>query len=412
MYSTLIMLCCLAAIADRVPVSSGIELRLGNSSSHCHCPESFPTPSTVFCSFHETCIESILPCGSQGLALGYAKPRCQQLALLQHSDSACQQCIQSQAILDWALLSEKCFQSELLILVQRYNSQPFPDPPDCLLFETDALDILQRCLLSTHSICPITYSVLESDLRVVFDAVAINPYYKSAVTKQFREVISSCKLPQASNLTKAIAPATERMFLCASLTAKNGLTDEGLAEALAANLNQSSTDFLIASYDLQLAITCRKTSKPEWSVGSTDYFQVQWTLTAGADKSALTRCQSAGQCIVSSMYLVYFQLTDSTTSSCGNGLREAGESCDLFVYTGMSGFGCDAKCRATPHHECTTEQLQQSSCSTTVCGDGLRTSDEQCDEGSESFVGCNPESCTIQEGFSCQTPYNATSHCS
>ena len=94
--------------------------------------------------------------------------------------------------------------------------------------------------------------MLESDLRVVFDAVVINPYYKSAVTKQCREVISSCKLPQASNLTKEIAPATERMFLCASPTAKNGLTDQGLAEALAANLNQSSTDFVIAATTLNL----------------------------------------------------------------------------------------------------------------------------------------------------------------
>ena len=108
--------------------------------------------------------------------------------------------------------------------------------------------------------------MLESDLRVVFDAVVINPYYKSAVTKQCREVISSCKLPQASNLTKEIAPATEGMFLCASPTAKNGLTDQGLAEALAANLNQSSTDFVIASYDPQFATTCRQTSKPAWNV--------------------------------------------------------------------------------------------------------------------------------------------------
>ena len=406
----LLLSCCLATSAVPIPGYTGIQLWPSSSSNIGECQESLLSPP-IFCSFYETCIEPIFPCGPLGLTLGYAKPRCDGFAAFQLSESGCQECIESLAILEWVLLSEKCFQSELLILAQSQESKPFPDPPDCVQFETDALDILQRCYLETDYICLVKGSVLESDLSVVLDAVVINSYYKSAVTKQFLEVVTRCSLPYSSTVAGHIAPQTERMFLCTSLSSQKGLTDEGLTEALAEYLDQSSADFVIASYDLQLSTMCRQTSKPSWSVGSADYFVVQWTLTTGADTSALTRCQSAGQCTVGGKYLVYFQFSDLTTSSCGNGLREAGESCDLFVYTGMSGYGCDTHCNTIVDHECTTERLQQSSCSSTVCGDGLRTSNEECDEGSQSFVGCNPESCTIQDGYQCVTPYNATSIC-
>ena len=399
MLPSLFQLWCLVTIAGYIPASGGTELRPNNSTN---------------CSFYETCIESIYQCGPLGISLGYAKPRCENLSVLQLSDSGCQDCIQSQVILDWALLSEECFQSELLDLAQSQNAKHLPDPPDCQRFETDALEILKVCYLETDEFCQLTDSVLEADLGVILDAIVINSYYKSAVTKQVREVVSSCHSAQSSSLANKIAPATERVFLCVSYTTHNGLTDDTLTEALAIKFNQSPSDFVIADYDPQLVATCQSTSDPDWQISSLDYFVVHWTLSKGAQKSALTECQAVEHlCLVDGeKYLTYFMLTSLTTSSCGNGLREAGESCDLFVYTGMTGYGCDANCHTISGHECTTKQLQQSSCSMTICGDGVRTSDEECDGGSELFVGCDPEFCTVEDGYHCDTPYNTTSHCS
>ena len=339
-----------------------------------------------------------------GLALGYAKPRCERLSVLQISDSGCQECVRSPAILEWAQCSEECFQSKLLFLARNQTSKPFPDPSDCLHFEKDALDILPSCYLETDTICQLmnndTIYLLESDFKVVLDTILVNSYYQSTVTSHMRDLVLNCSSIQSSRLADKIAPETERMFLCVSLTDENGLMEEGLTEALGERLNQSSSDFLIASYDKQLVFNCRKKSRPAWSVGSADYHVVSWTLTEGADKSALTDCQFAGQCTVdNAKALVFFEYTSLTTTACGNGRREATESCDAFVYTGMDGHGCSEHCEAAVGYKCTTEQLQQSLCRKTVSGDGLRTSDEECDGGNESFAVCIPEFCTIHAWF-------------
>ena len=377
-------------------------------------------PDTFNCSFHESCIEAIFPCGPTGLALGYAKPRCQGISALNRSDNDCPGCIHNQAILDWAISSELCFQDKLLTYARSQNLASHPDPPDCLAFENHAIDLLESCYLEKDAaICHLVVNsdslvLLESDLKVVLDTILINnPYYESAVTRHMRDLATSCDLPESSSLANEVAPETERMLLCVSLSSsQNGLTQQGLTQALAQRLNQSSTDFVIASFDPKLDVSCQQKSDPAWSVGSADYFVVQWTLTDGADMSALTMCQHAGACHVDNVQsLIYFEYKSLTTSSCGNGRREATESCDIFVYTGMDGYGCSEQCDAVAPFECTTEQLQQSFCRKELCGDGLRTSNEECDGGYESLLGCNPESCTIEDGYKCEIPYNATSHC-
>ena len=101
-----------------------------------------------------------------------------------------------------------------------------------------------------YRIPAVTSDVLESDLKVVLNTVAVDSYYESIVMKHFRSVLSGCNDSQASSLAARLAPHTESMLLCASLLLHNGeFSQVGLTQALAEKLNQSSTDFTVASYD-------------------------------------------------------------------------------------------------------------------------------------------------------------------
>ena len=389
-------------------VTAGNAIPTQSSSSKC------AEVTSLSCSFHSTCVEATFQCGAQGVALGYAQPRCEQLGALQHSDSDCSTCLQDQGVLDWILSSEECFQSQLFDLLQAHPSG-IPDPPVCLEFESFLLNVLDKCYSEGDLFCPlmdsVSLDVLESDLKLVLNTVTVNSYYKNVVTKQFRDLINSCNHLQASTLATKVAPETESIVLCALLLVQGEPSTEGLAEALAGKLNQSSSGFKVASYDENFSGECERKSKPDWKVSSADFYLVHWTLEEGANKTALTSCQEAGSCTVNHSQLVYFPYSSFTTSFCGNGLREAGELCDLFVYTGQKQYGCDEECQPISGYECTTQQLQQSFCAPTVCGDGHRTSNEDCDGGAAHVIGCNPELCFIVEGYSCDTPYNATSQC-
>ena len=119
-----------------------------------------------------------------------------------------------------------------------------------------------------------SFSVLEFDLKVVLDTILINSYYENAVTRHMRNLVTSCNFAQSSSLANEIGPETERMLLCVSFSSHNGLTEEGLTEALAEKLNQSSADFVIASFDSKLDASCQQKNGPAWSVTSADYFVV------------------------------------------------------------------------------------------------------------------------------------------
>jgi len=91
-----------------------------------------------------------------------------------------------------------------------------------------------------------------------------------------------------------------------------------------------------------------------------------------------------------------------TTTVCGNGTVEGTEICDLGEKNGLfygDGKGCSNACTPEPlcrdpaggpTHECTS-----------VCGDGMRLGNEECDDGNLAKAdGCS-ETCTIEAGQSC-----------
>ncbi|HEY3499218.1 MAG TPA: fibro-slime domain-containing protein, partial [Polyangiaceae bacterium] len=101
-----------------------------------------------------------------------------------------------------------------------------------------------------------------------------------------------------------------------------------------------------------------------------------------------------------------------TQSACGNGTREAGESCDLGILNGIfngDGTGCSRTCSQEP--ECRPSGTTQACAA--VCGDANVDAGEQCDDGNgSSGDGCSA-TCTIEMGFVCtETPAFETQPCS
>lgn len=93
--------------------------------------------------------------------------------------------------------------------------------------------------------------------------------------------------------------------------------------------------------------------------------------------------------------------TVCTASDCGNGVVEAGESCDAGAANGLfygDGTGCSKTCTQEP--VCRDAQGATTAC-TTACGDGNIDEGETCDDGNAvDGDGCS-STCQSETGFTC-----------
>ena len=95
--------------------------------------------------------------------------------------------------------------------------------------------------------------------------------------------------------------------------------------------------------------------------------------------------------------------------ACGDGIVAGDEECDDGVDAGtkrpVSGDGCSDRCRREPGYHC---PATGGACALDVCGDGVVTGDERCDEGAGDDGGNHKTpgclNCQIQKGWECLTP--------
>ncbi|MFK7887005.1 MAG: DUF4215 domain-containing protein [Gammaproteobacteria bacterium] len=100
---------------------------------------------------------------------------------------------------------------------------------------------------------------------------------------------------------------------------------------------------------------------------------------------------------------------DPVPAVCGDGVRGAGELCDDGNVAG--GDGCSAACTIEPGFTCNTPPDAPSVCTAIVCGNGLVEAGEMCDDGNTAAGdGCSA-SCGVEDGFSCSNPPDGPSVC-
>ena len=86
-------------------------------------------------------------------------------------------------------------------------------------------------------------------------------------------------------------------------------------------------------------------------------------------------------------------------SECDNGvLNLSDESCD--DGNNRTGDGCSSQCGIEPEFDCNTT-VAPTFCNEKRCGDGVRVSREDCDNG--NGPGCS--NCLIIHGFTCRAPF-------
>ena len=87
-----------------------------------------------------------------------------------------------------------------------------------------------------------------------------------------------------------------------------------------------------------------------------------------------------------------------TSNPCGNGILDNGESCD--DGNSNSGDGCSSKCTIETGWTCDTPTGGKSTC-TPICGDGIVVGSEVCDDGNTATGdGCSA-SCLVEAGWQC-----------
>jgi cysteine-rich repeat protein len=83
---------------------------------------------------------------------------------------------------------------------------------------------------------------------------------------------------------------------------------------------------------------------------------------------------------------------------CGDGVTSGDESCD--DGNDVDGDGCASTCEIEPGFVCEEDDAALSTCREITCGDGRIDGDEECDAGGPS-EGCS-ETCQVETGFDCE----------
>ena len=383
------------------------------------CPY-FSVKNGLSCTYHDSCVEGIFQCSSMGFHIGYSKPRCEAVKQFRQSSEPCSKCFKHQEFVDWAIATEECFQPQLQQLATKWSTKAThleaPDSQTCVEYETEALNELNSCYQEKISpVCDLLSNELNqdfvADLETLVSALTISDYYKPVVRNHLRALIEACGADSAvATANEAIPKPIEKVMFCAGCA---GCEDDVLS-LVHNHLDRSMDEFIYADSGPD-SITrdsfCQARSDKDGSGSQlTGYRLIQWTPHPSDDLPSKLKKFYKEQ--ISATASLFFYNYTNLTSSCGNGIREAGELCDTFGELGNEDYGCNQECRPFAKFECSTDQLTLSSCAKSTCGDGQRSSLEECDDGNDKDEdGCS-NNCKIEPDFECtELSYNTTSYC-
>lgn len=359
------------------------------------------------CDFYTLCIDSLASCGPQGFAQAYAQRRCENVRQLNATSSS--------PLAQWAANQDQCLQAKLYSMLASGTNKL-----SCLQFESAAFGQLETCYTnSKQQLCAALKATDNDaflrDIPPLIQAIGGSEYYVGLAVRQFEKAITSCNtsLPVA-----AIFPNTSVHHATYCIAVQPGnpsfATPNNFISVLNSELRSygGSWKYIGVDWDWRCVSKNQLLSKPV-SPSPSDYFHfVAWYPNAASMIAPVVQNGLRIVPISPSANILYlpFSLQYSNTT-CGDGLLQAGELCDLAVYNGASTSthptylnetGCSVQCSPAQYFECYAGPLQPSICAEVTCGDGFKASTEACDDGNtNNGDGCS-SSCAVESGYQCR----------
>lgn len=370
------------------------------------------------CQFYEQCIDQHFPCKDVGFTMRYAAKRCQAILKVHQEESLT---FSSAHIHHWTMLHETCLRKKLLHLLQAFTNSSKPDKPVCLQMETLAFKAVEECYNDTHeSFCPSesdgeTFELNDSLLLAQLFSLN-DSYYAHTVKQGLSKLYRTCN---HSSLDVASTDLEDRAAQTTVICTINSANDIGIGlvkpllpgKEYVKNVSifqRIPADQLIyGGYVLPNEGNRCHTVGPRW-VRDARVHVILWSVPP----------QHEVEYPLSNYYYYteneFIELWSKaelhSQGECGDGIRQATEMCDTGVFFG-SKYGCTADCQTWEGFECFGKPLTKATCQEQVCGNGIRTSDEECDDNNtESNDGCSSD-CRVELGWNCTNDYLEQSKC-
>lgn len=369
---------------------------------------------TGSCEHYEQCVEPLLQCGDDGFALAFGRQHCEVIHELRSNNTM------PPWMLEWLLSHEICLQQKVLELATA-QACPTPNPVNCLQFEAMALAAFEECftrnvsLLCNSNEMSTSLPTLADQVSFLTDKLGINDYYRHEVLEAVMRAINTCHHPNISHVVSTVRPSSgDRLVFCAIVSGDQddvrNFPVTSFVDTIADELDRPVEQFNYAGRAQEF---CHQTVPPALAnIPNPVFHYLTWEPDNG--DSLLEDLQPSYVVAVSTTsFFDFYELGELRSyGHCGDGERQAGELCDTGI-SNFFGLGCNSSCMPRDQYECDTIPLVHSTCHLTVCGDGLTTSNEECDVGSvlstDEGTGC--ANCRIATGYECNSTYNGTSTC-
>ncbi len=343
--------------------------------------------------------------------------------------------------MQWSTKVETCIQTGLQNLITRDFSEVESDPVTCTSFEKKAIEKVNDCYYNPEGksdldhrpeLCQLLGNGISEqihrDLTTLVKAFHVGgDYHVNTVDRGIPELVRECGHHEVANSLYIGEPRLRVIFCTWAFNQSNRTKSVDPAHyvtIISRHLNDSESNFQYGGTGLNNL--CAENLPNSAQDGNYDFHVVTWFAlpnnTMAQDWNETIVIRKKVEFIIGSFFEFSYDKNDYLAnrirdySKCGNGRRDPGEMCD---YAMLNSSVCSLECEIEQPieeseriYECSTDRLQPSYCWLQQCGDGSKTSAEECDDGNRhNGDGCSSQ-CRIETPqFTCNNRYNQTSIC-
>ena len=342
------------------------------------------------CQTFATCVDDVFNCGSESYIKEFFDGLC----------SLTQKGVGAAGL--WVGNVTDCLSTELRSFWEESYLFGVSDPvvSDCRRLSRKMREAQKSCFRLLLCETPFTTDVAE---LIVADA-----FRQSEISRvQLLELLETCPNDTGNSFEQRLRD--EGFTLCFSLS--NGLSQDDRSNIITLIENEFSAEYneSIICPSKSDSESGRKRRSLDWVSGKVQRHRRDSENTTtptpsdgggfGFSSNTSSACKNRSQ-----------DVENATLSCpvCGDGVVEIpDEECD--DGNNKTGDGCAANCTNEKGFDCDSPLNGKSVCYNVTCGDGVRVTGEECDTG--GMEGCDPDDCTVVDGFNCSAPSFAKSTC-